>query len=71
MLIVCSDCALIRLYLISSSHIETLLSLLQATRIRSSDMRRRCTVALTGVNCSKNRYTDVVPCTSLLYVSIT
>ncbi|QCE08013.1 protein-tyrosine phosphatase [Vigna unguiculata] len=34
---------------------------LQANRITPSEMRRRCTVALDGVNLNKNRYTDVLP----------
>lgn len=35
---------------------------LQANRIRASEMARTCTVALDGVNLSKNRYTDILPC---------
>ncbi|KAJ4701171.1 Protein-tyrosine-phosphatase ptp1 [Melia azedarach] len=34
---------------------------LQANRIRASEMARTCTVALDGVNLSKNRYTDILP----------
>ncbi|KAK3230379.1 hypothetical protein Dsin_002260 [Dipteronia sinensis] len=34
---------------------------LQANRIRPSEMARSCTVALDGVNLSKNRYTDILP----------
>lgn len=34
---------------------------LQNERIRSSEMARSCTVALDGVNRSKNRYMDVLP----------
>ncbi|KAL9449442.1 hypothetical protein AB3S75_011386 [Citrus x aurantiifolia] len=34
---------------------------LQASRIRPSEMARGCTVALDGVNLSKNRYTDILP----------
>ncbi|KAE8728312.1 Protein-tyrosine-phosphatase PTP1 [Hibiscus syriacus] len=36
-------------------------SLLQANRVTSSEMMRRCTVGLNGVNMDKNRYSDVVP----------
>ncbi|KAL3845597.1 hypothetical protein ACJIZ3_003000 [Penstemon smallii] len=35
--------------------------ILQANRMRASDMRNRCTVAIDSVNRSKNRYTDVIP----------
>ncbi|KAH9692203.1 protein-tyrosine-phosphatase PTP1 [Citrus sinensis] len=34
---------------------------LQASRIKPSEMARGCTVALDGVNLSKNRYTDILP----------
>ncbi|XP_059299383.1 protein-tyrosine-phosphatase PTP1-like isoform X1 [Lycium ferocissimum] len=34
---------------------------LQATRMRASEMKSRCSVALNSVNISKNRYTDVLP----------
>ncbi|KAL6962062.1 tyrosine protein phosphatase 1, variant 2 [Sarracenia purpurea var. burkii] len=34
---------------------------LQANRLRSSDMKSKCDVALDSVNYSKNRYTDVLP----------
>nr|GMD80844.1 protein-tyrosine-phosphatase PTP1-like isoform X1 [Ipomoea batatas] len=34
---------------------------LQASRMRASDMRSRCLVALDSINISKNRYTDVLP----------
>ncbi|CAO2835250.1 unnamed protein product [Amaranthus hypochondriacus] len=34
---------------------------LEEKRIRSSDMRRLCTVARDPVNLSKNRYTDILP----------
>ena len=34
----------------------------QANRITPSEMKKNCTVALDGVNLSKNRYTDVLPC---------
>jgi protein tyrosine phosphatase len=34
---------------------------LQAKRIKASDMRNRCSIALAGVNQSKNRYSDVLP----------
>ncbi|KAK6115538.1 hypothetical protein DH2020_007807 [Rehmannia glutinosa] len=34
---------------------------LQANRVRASEMRNRCTVALDSFNYSKNRYTDVLP----------
>ncbi|XWS24857.1 hypothetical protein CRYUN_Cryun27aG0020900 [Craigia yunnanensis] len=36
-------------------------SLLQANRIRPSEMTRSCTVGLNGVNLDKNRYSDVIP----------
>ncbi|XP_009609766.1 protein-tyrosine-phosphatase PTP1-like [Nicotiana tabacum] len=35
--------------------------ILQATRMRASEMKSRCSVALDSVNISKNRYTDVLP----------
>ncbi|XP_009796944.1 protein-tyrosine-phosphatase PTP1 [Nicotiana tabacum] len=35
--------------------------ILQATRMRASEMKTRCSVALDSVNISKNRYTDVLP----------
>ncbi|KAF3661597.1 Protein-tyrosine-phosphatase PTP1 [Capsicum annuum] len=34
---------------------------LQATRMRASERKSRCSVALNSVNISKNRYTDVLP----------
>ncbi|XVF73947.1 hypothetical protein PTKIN_Ptkin13bG0021800 [Pterospermum kingtungense] len=34
---------------------------LQANRIKPSEMTRSCTVAFSGVNLDKNRYSDVVP----------
>ncbi|GER30786.1 protein tyrosine phosphatase [Striga asiatica] len=34
----------------------------EENRMTASEMRNRCTVALNGVNYSKNRYTDVLPC---------
>ncbi|XP_055831794.1 protein-tyrosine-phosphatase PTP1-like [Solanum dulcamara] len=34
---------------------------LQATRMRASEMKSRCSVALNSINISKNRYTDVLP----------
>lgn len=39
---------------------------LQASRIKPSEMARGCTVALDGVNLSKNRYTDILPCNFFL-----
>ncbi|CAN4099902.1 unnamed protein product [Withania somnifera] len=33
----------------------------QATRMRASEMKSRCSVALNSVNIRKNRYTDVLP----------
>lgn len=39
---------------------------LQASRIKPSEMVRGCTVALDGVNLSKNRYTDILPCNFFL-----
>ncbi|KAL3366215.1 hypothetical protein AABB24_011060 [Solanum stoloniferum] len=34
---------------------------LQATRMRASEMKSRCSMALNSANISKNRYTDVLP----------
>ncbi|XP_015166901.1 protein-tyrosine-phosphatase PTP1-like isoform X2 [Solanum tuberosum] len=34
---------------------------LQATRMRASEMKSRCSMALNSTNISKNRYTDVLP----------
>ncbi|GMP79221.1 hypothetical protein CsSME_00034853 [Camellia sinensis var. sinensis] len=36
--------------------------ILQANRMSPSEMKSRCSVALDSVNCSKNRYGDVLPC---------
>uniref|UniRef100_M1CA20 Protein tyrosine phosphatase n=1 Tax=Solanum tuberosum TaxID=4113 RepID=M1CA20_SOLTU len=33
----------------------------QATRMRASEMKSRCSMALNSTNISKNRYTDVLP----------
>ncbi|TXG53158.1 hypothetical protein EZV62_022327 [Acer yangbiense] len=46
----------------SPNQITTEFAQLQANRIRPSEMARSCTVALDGVNLSKNRYTDILPC---------
>ncbi|KAI5668340.1 hypothetical protein M9H77_18193 [Catharanthus roseus] len=41
--------------------IEDEFGTLQTRRMRASDMRNRCSVALDSVNQSKNRYSDVLP----------